>query len=146
MRERSVDRATQEMLQRTKQERLETAWDRWEAQQPQCGFGQLGICCRICNMGPCRIDPFGKGPQRGVCGADADTIVARNLARMIAAGAAAHSDHGRDVAHTLLLAAEGKGGYQIKDPIKLRKIAAEFGTGQIPRATLKLPRSSLRKP
>jgi carbon-monoxide dehydrogenase catalytic subunit len=98
MRERSVDRATQEMLQRTKQERLETAWDRWEAQQPQCGFGQLGICCRICNMGPCRIDPFGKGPQRGVCGADADTIVARNLARMIAAGAAAHSDHGRDVA------------------------------------------------
>jgi carbon-monoxide dehydrogenase catalytic subunit len=129
MRERSVDRATQEMLQRTKQERLETAWDRWEAQQPQCGFGQLGICCRICNMGPCRIDPFGKGPQRGVCGADADTIVARNLARMIAAGAAAHSDHGRDVAHTLLLAAEGKGGYQIKDPIKLRKIAAEFGIG-----------------
>jgi carbon-monoxide dehydrogenase catalytic subunit len=129
MKEKSIDRATQEMLQRAKQERLETAWDRWEAQQPQCGFGQLGLCCRICNMGPCRIDPFGKGPQRGVCGADADTFTARHIGRMIAAGTAAHSDHGRDVAHTLLLAAEGKGGYRIKDPIKLRKVAAEFGIG-----------------
>lgn len=129
MKEKSVDRATQEMLQRAKQEQLETAWDRWELQQPQCGFGQLGLCCRICNMGPCRIDPFGSGPKRGTCGADADTFVARHLARMIAAGSAAHSDHGRDVAHTLLLAAEGKGGYQIKDPIKLRRVAAEFGIG-----------------
>ncbi len=129
MKEKSVDRATQEMLQRAKQERLETAWDRWEAQQPQCGFGQLGLCCRICNMGPCRIDPFGKGPQRGVCGADADTFTARHLGRMIAAGTAAHSDHGRDVAHTLLIAAEGKGGYRIKDSLKLRKVAAEFGIG-----------------
>lgn len=80
-------------------------------------------------MGPCRIDPFGKGPQRGVCGADADTFTARHLARMVAAGTAAHSDHGRDVAHTLLLAAEGKGGYRIKDPVKLRKVAVEFGIG-----------------
>jgi carbon-monoxide dehydrogenase catalytic subunit len=129
MQEKSIDKATQEMLQRAKSQHLETAWDRWEAQQPQCGFGQLGICCRICNMGPCRIDPFGKGPQKGVCGADADTIVARNLTRMIAAGTAAHSDHGRSVAHTLMLAAEGKGGYQIKDPIKLRKLAVEYGIG-----------------
>lgn len=126
---RSVDRASEEMLGRARSDRLETAWDRWDEQQPQCGFGQLGICCRICNMGPCRIDPFGRGPKKGVCGADADTIVARNLVRMIAGGAAAHSDHGRDVAHSLGLAAEGAGGYQIKDPLKLRKIAAEFGIG-----------------
>ncbi len=129
MKEKSVDRASQEMLQHAKQEHLETAWDRWELQQPQCGFGQLGLCCRICNMGPCRIDPFGSGPKRGVCGADADTFVARHLTRMIAAGTAAHSDHGRDVAHTLLLAAEGHRGYRIKDPLKLRKVAAEFGIG-----------------
>ena len=127
MNQKSVDRATQEMLEHAHDQRLETAWDRWEEQQPQCGFGQLGVCCRICNMGPCRIDPFGGEPRRGTCGADADTIVARNLVRMVAGGAAAHSDHGRDVAHTLLLAAEGKGGYALKDPIKLRKIAAEFG-------------------
>jgi len=105
-----------------------TAWDRWEAMQPQCGFGRLGICCRICNMGPCRIDPFGNGPQTGVCGADADTIAARNLVRMIAAGSAAHSDHGRDVAHTVLMAAKGEAeGYEIKDEAKLQALAREYG-------------------
>ena len=127
MNQKSVDRASQEMLQHAQNEKLETAWDRWDKQQPQCGFGQLGVCCRICNMGPCRIDPLGGEPRRGACGADADTIVARNLVRMIAGGAAAHSDHGRDVIHALSLAAEGKGGYSIKDPVKLRRIAAEFG-------------------
>ena len=115
------------MLQLARDQKIETAWDRWDVQQPQCGFGQLGVCCRICTMGPCRIDPFGGELRRGVCGADADTIVARNLVRMIAGGAAAHSDHGRDVVHALLLAAEGKGGYSIKDTAKLRRIAAEFG-------------------
>ncbi|HIC92909.1 MAG TPA: carbon monoxide dehydrogenase, partial [Anaerolineae bacterium] len=114
--ERSFDAASQFMLRVAEREGLETAWDRLEAQQPQCGFGELGICCRNCNMGPCRIDPFEEGPTKGVCGATADTMVARNLLRMIAAGAAAHSDHGRDMAHTLLLVAEGKGnGYEIKD-------------------------------
>ncbi len=127
MDQKSVDRASQEMLQVARNEKLETAWDRWDKQQPQCGFGQLGVCCRICNMGPCRIDPLGGELRQGACGADADTIVARNLARMIAGGAAAHSDHGRDVIHALFLAAEGKGGYGIKDSAKLRKIAAEFG-------------------
>lgn len=145
MKERSVDRATQEMLQIAKSERLETIWDRWEAQQPQCGFGQLGLCCRICNMGPCRIDPFGSGPQRGVCGADADTFTARHIARMIAAGTAAHSDHGRDVAHTLLMAAEGKGGYRITDPIKLRKIAAEFGVGTDAKSDTEVAKSLAEK-
>ncbi len=127
MEQKSVDRATQEMLQHAQNQKFATAWDRWDEQQPQCGFGQLGVCCRICNMGPCRIDPLGGEPRRGACGADADTIVARNLIRMIAGGAASHSDHGRDAAHTLFLAAEGKGGYGIKDPVKLRKIATEFG-------------------
>ncbi|MBM3788716.1 MAG: anaerobic carbon-monoxide dehydrogenase catalytic subunit [Acidobacteria bacterium] len=127
MTQKSVDRATQEMIQIAADQNLEITWDRWEKQQPQCGFGQLGVCCRICNMGPCRIDPFGGEPRRGACGADADTFVARHLSRMIAAGTSAHSDHGRDVVHTLHLAAEGKGGYVIKDPLKLRRLAVEFG-------------------
>jgi len=114
-RRRTADAAAQHMVNHAQEMGIETSWDRWDAMQPQCGFGSLGLCCRICNMGPCRIDPFGNGPQKGVCGADADTIAARNLIRMIAAGAAAHSDHGRDVAHTLLLAAGGEtGDYQIK--------------------------------
>jgi len=125
---RSIDPATIEMLKRTDAENLQVTWDRHEAMQPQCGFGQLGLCCRICTMGPCRIDPFGDGPKEGICGADADIIAARNLARMIAAGSAAHSDHGRDVAHTLLTAAEDEtGDYRIKDEGKLRALAEELG-------------------
>jgi carbon-monoxide dehydrogenase catalytic subunit len=126
---RSVDPATQYMLRVAERKGYETAWERFEAQQPQCGYGELGVCCRHCTMGPCRIDPFGDtGPKKGVCGATADTIVARGLLRMIAAGAAAHSDHGRDIAHTLLLTAEGKGGgYEIKDEAKLYALAAEYG-------------------
>ena len=125
---RTIDPATHEMLARAEELGLETAWDRYEAQLPQCGFGELGVCCRNCNMGPCRISPFEDGPKLGVCGATADIIVARNLIRMIAAGAAAHSDHGRDIAHTLLLTAEGKGGgYEIKDEAKLNALAAEYG-------------------
>ena len=127
----SIDPAAQEMLARAEELGLETAWDRLEAMLPQCGFGELGLCCRNCNMGPCRISPFEEeGPKVGVCGATADVIVARNLLRMIAAGAAAHSDHGRDIAHTLLLTAEGKGGgYEIKDEAKLKALAAEYGIG-----------------
>jgi len=107
---------------------LETTWDRYEAQLPQCGFGKSGLCCRHCNMGPCNIDPFGDGPQTGVCGADADTIVARGFLRTIAGGAAAHSDHGRGVCE--LVVATGKGeapGYAIKDEKKLRFVAKTMG-------------------
>jgi carbon-monoxide dehydrogenase catalytic subunit len=128
IRERSMDAASQAMLVEAEKAGLEVAWDRLEKQQPQCGFGELGVCCRNCNMGPCRIDPFGEGPTRGVCGATADIMVARGLLRMIAAGAAAHSDHARDAAHTLKLTAEGKGGgYEIKDEAKLQSLASEYG-------------------
>ena len=116
------------MLAKAERDQVETVWDRNHAQQPQCGFCEMGLSCRICIMGPCRIDPFGEGPQRGVCGADADIIVARNLGRMIAGGAASHSDHGRDLVEVLKEVAEGKAeGYSIKDPIKLRRLAEEFG-------------------
>ncbi len=128
MGEKSVDRASLKMLKKASDEGIGTAWDRLEKQEPQCGFGLLGICCRNCNMGPCRIDPFEEEPGKGVCGATADIIAARNLLRMIAAGAAAHSDHGRDVVTTLYAAAQGEvQGYQIKDEAKLHALAAEFG-------------------
>lgn len=126
--ERSADPATVDMLAHAAAEKLPVAWDRLEAMEPQCGFGMLGICCRNCTMGPCRIDPFGDGPSAGVCGADAEIIAARNLVRMIAAGAAAHSDHGRDIAHTLLMAAKDENcDYKIKDKTKLYALAKELG-------------------
>ena len=126
--ERSYDPASQKMIKKAEEENIKIVWDRYDAMQPQCGFGELGICCRICNMGPCRIDPFGEGPQEGVCGASKDTIVARNFARMIASGAAAHSDHGRDIAHTLILAARGEAhDYALKGTNKLKRLAEFYG-------------------
>jgi carbon-monoxide dehydrogenase catalytic subunit len=125
---KSIQRDTEAMLEIAKQEGIETVWDRLTKQQPQCGYCSLGTSCRICSMGPCRVDPFGEGPQKGVCGADADIIVARNLARSIAAGASSHSDHGRDILETLYMVGEGKTDvYTISDPQKLHRLAAEYG-------------------
>ncbi len=136
--QKSIDPATIEALKKAEAENIKTSWDRLESQEPQCGFGQLGGCCTVCAMGPCRIDPFGEGAQTGVCGANVDTIAARNLARKIAVGASAHSDHGRDVAHTLgLLAQKHNFGeqssshhhhdYKILDAEKFKSIAQELG-------------------
>ncbi len=124
----SINEDTWAMMDIAHKEGIETVWDRLAKQEPQCGYCQLGTSCRICTMGPCRVDPFGDGPQKGVCGADADIIVARNLARMVAAGASAHSDHGRDILETLHLVGEGMtDAYKISDGAKLRRLAAEYG-------------------
>jgi carbon-monoxide dehydrogenase catalytic subunit len=125
--ERSSDKAAQEMITYMAKEGQQNAWDRLQAQMPQCGFGKQGICCRICTMGPCRIT---KKSPLGVCGADADTIVARNFLRAVAAGASAHSDHGRGVAEVFLATARGEApDYQFKDIIKLYKVAEDLGIG-----------------
>ena len=101
--------------------------DSWQLrvknQTPHCKFGEQGICCRICSMGPCRIAP--KAP-RGICGCDAHGIVGRNYLKFTAGGAATHSDHGREICHTLHCASED-GCYQVKDPEKLIRIAKEWG-------------------
>lgn len=124
---KTIDISAQKLIEKAKEEKIEIVWDRFEDQQPQCGFGLLGICCRNCNMGPCKIDPFGDAPQKGICGATADTIVARNIARMIAGGAASHSDHGRDIVETLEHTAMGETqGYEIKDEEKLHHLCEEY--------------------
>jgi len=125
--EKSADQVTNKMMDIACKNDIETVFDRYDAMEPECGFGQLGVCCKNCVMGPCRIDPFGEGPEKGICGANADTIAARNLVRMVAAGAAAHSDHGRDIAHTLLMTSQGKTkGYEIKGKEKLLSLAKEL--------------------
>ena len=92
-------------------------------QTPHCKFGETGICCRICAMGPCRITP--KAPK-GICGCDAHGIVARNYLKFTAGGSATHSDHGREICHTLYCA-DPNGAYKVKDPEKLIRIAKEWG-------------------
>ena len=116
------------LLKKMERDGVDSVWDRFQAQLPNCGFCEMGLSCRICVMGPCRIDPFGEGPQRGVCGADADIMVARNLGRMIAAGAASHSDHGRDLVEVLgKVAVDAAPGYRLRDIEKLKRVAVEFG-------------------
>ncbi len=101
--------------------------DSWQMrvknQTPHCKFGESGMCCRICSMGPCRITP--KAP-RGICGCDVHGIVGRNFLRFTSGGSATHSDHGREIAHTLY-EASADGNYKVKDPEKLLRLAAEFG-------------------
>ncbi len=124
--ERTIDENAKPMLEMTMREGIETVWDRFEMQQPMCKYCSGGISCSRCAMGPCRIIPPHR--LRGVCGADADLMVSRNLLDMIATGAAAHSDHGRDIVETLYMVGTGKtGNYGITDPEKLRVLCGEFG-------------------
>ena len=118
--------ASQKMIQKALEENIETVFDRQRAMEPQCGFGELGICCRNCLQGPCRINPYGK-PNRGICGADADTIVARNLLRMVCGGASTHVDHAFETLELLEQTAEGKLPYEIKGEEKLHAVAQSLG-------------------
>ncbi len=124
----SIDKATRAMLRRAQELGIETVFDR-AATMKACNIGAQGTCCKNCGMGPCRL-PLPKGgiegddDRKGLCGATANTIAARNFIRMIAGGAAAHSDHGRCVAEVFLSAARKESqDYTIKDPIKLLSIA-----------------------
>ena len=128
----SIDIASQEMIARAQELGVETIFDRAENMKP-CSIGMQGICCKNCAMGPCRL-PLPKGgiegedQRKGLCGATANTIAARNFIRMIAAGAAAHSDHGRSVAEIFMSAARKEtDAYKIKDVNKLLAIAPHLG-------------------
>ena len=127
--ERSISPDSIFLLNSAKAEGINTTWDRYETQLPQCGFGETGLCCRHCLQGPCRIDPFGvTGPKYGICGANADVIVARGLARSIAGGTASHSAHAKHLAHTLLKFSRGQApDYAIKDKEKFLAVIDRVG-------------------
>jgi carbon-monoxide dehydrogenase catalytic subunit len=133
--DKSIDQATLELIEKAEKEGVNTAFDRAGSLKP-CPIGAAGSCCKHCGMGPCRV-PLPKGKEetpeekqkrRGVCGATAETIAARNFIRMVAGGASAHSDHGRGVAELFLAVARGKApGYEIKDEQKLLQVALDWG-------------------
>jgi carbon-monoxide dehydrogenase catalytic subunit len=121
--EASIDPAAQQMLALADEIGVTTAFSRADTMSP-CTIGSAGLCCDLCGMGPCRITKDG---TTGICGATVDTIQARNFIRAVAAGSAAHSDHGRDMAFTLKAVANGEAeGYAIRDVAKLRKVAAIY--------------------
>ncbi|HIR93830.1 MAG TPA: anaerobic carbon-monoxide dehydrogenase catalytic subunit [Candidatus Egerieimonas intestinavium] len=115
--------ATERLLETGRKVGADSWQMRVKNQTPHCKFGEQGICCRICSMGPCRITP--KAP-RGICGCDAHGIAGRNFLRFVAGGAATHSDHGREICHTLTTVAPD-GNYKVKDAEKLIRIAKEWG-------------------
>jgi len=124
----TIDLASQQMIRRAQDLGIDTVFDRAVSMKP-CAIGMQGICCKNCAMGPCRL-PLPKGgiegedTRKGLCGATANTIAARNFIRMIAGGAAAHSDHGRSVAEVFMSVAQKETeDYKIKDPRKLLSIA-----------------------
>jgi carbon-monoxide dehydrogenase catalytic subunit len=128
----SIDPATQEMIARAQKLGIETVFDRAVTMKP-CNIGMQGTCCKNCAMGPCRL-PLpkagieGEDTRKGLCGATANTIAARNFARMVAGGASAHSDHGRSVAEVFLsVARKETEDYKIKDAGKLIAMAPHLG-------------------
>jgi carbon-monoxide dehydrogenase catalytic subunit len=131
---KSIDSASIKMIEKAARDGVNTAFGRAETMKP-CPIGLDGSCCKNCGMGPCRVPlpkgkketPEEKQKRRGICGATAETIAARNFIRMIAGGAAAHSDHGRGVAELFLAVAKGEApGYQIKDEQKLMQVALDW--------------------
>jgi len=132
---KSIDSASIKMIEKAASDGVNTAFDRAEKMKP-CPIGMVGSCCKHCGMGPCRVPlpkgkvetPEEKQKRRGICGATAETIAARNFIRMVAGGAAAHSDHGRGVAELFLAVAKGEApGYEIKDEQKLLQLALDWG-------------------
>ena len=118
-----MEAATERLLENGKKVGADAWQYRVKNQTPHCKFGEQGVCCRICAMGPCRITP--KAP-RGICGCDVHGIVGRNYLKFTAGGSATHSDHGREICHTLYCASPD-GAYKVKDPEKLIRIAKEWG-------------------
>ncbi|VFQ42830.1 anaerobic carbon-monoxide dehydrogenase catalytic subunit [Desulfoluna butyratoxydans] len=118
--------ATGRMLEKARRDGVVVAFDRAAEMKP-CPIGAESACCKMCYMGPCRLnarDPYGKV---GVCGATIDTIQSRNLARMVASGSAAHNDHGMAVLELFKGVANGTiTDYTIKDPYKLDALCAEL--------------------
>ncbi len=127
VREATICDTTAQMLGKAERDGVETSFHRAADMKP-CPIGAQSACCKHCAMGPCRLnakDPYGK---TGVCGATIDTIESRNFARMVATGAAAHTDHGMVMLDLFREVVHGKiTDYRIKDPIKLQDVAAEIG-------------------
>ena len=118
--------STKEVLSQDVAKNVKTAYDRVKSRgMSACLFGSGGTCCRNCNMGPCQIID-GVEEMIGICGATADTVAARNFARIVAAGTAAHTDHAREMVKGFLETAKGHGPHQIKDVEKLLSLAKVF--------------------
>lgn len=124
LRNQPADELSMTMYRVTRQDGMETIYERFAKQQPQCAFGTLGVCCTLCTDGPCQIT---RRASRGVCGASADLIVTRNLLQKTVQGTVANVYHARNVARTLQAVGEGRADYEVRDEAKLRAMASRVG-------------------
>jgi anaerobic carbon-monoxide dehydrogenase catalytic subunit len=119
--------STAQMLEKARRDGVETAFDR-AVSMKACPIGADSACCKHCSMGPCRLNPKDPYSKVGVCGATIDTIMARNFARMVASGTAAHTDHGMSMLNVFREVVNGNiKDYTIKDPDKLEEVAQSIG-------------------
>lgn len=122
--ELTPNQASKEIISRLDKLGVETFLDRFEAQQPQCGFGLRGLCCRMCQWGPCRIGP--KTP-RGICGKDMNSMVLGNIVRALVAGLAGHARHAHECIMSIIAVADGKAKIQLKGESRVWELAEKFG-------------------
>lgn len=122
----TICESTAQMITKARNDGVELFFDRANAMKA-CPIGEQSACCKHCSMGPCRMNTNSPYDRVGVCGATVDTIVARNFGRMVAAGTAAHTDHGMAMLELFRDVINGKvKDFSIQDPIKLMEIAGSL--------------------
>ncbi|MBN2707053.1 MAG: anaerobic carbon-monoxide dehydrogenase catalytic subunit [Deltaproteobacteria bacterium] len=120
--EATICASTIQMLEKANRDGVQISFHRANDMAP-CPIGSVSACCKNCSMGPCRLSPKDPYAKQGVCGATIDTISARNFARMVVGGAAAHTDHGMGMLDCFKEVAHGKiDGFRIKDEKKLLSV------------------------
>ena len=124
VKKRHQDKQSHEVHQAAVSQGMSTVFERFDAQQPQCGTCRKGLSCQLCSDGPCRISA--RAPL-GVCGASGDVIVARNLLKLAAIGTAANTYQCRNLALTLKSIGEGKSPLKLRDEGKLQRMCQGLG-------------------
>lgn len=123
----TICESTAELLTKGRADGVSTNFDRADEIKP-CPIGAVQACCKHCYMGPCRLSTKAPYEKVGVCGANIDVFQARGFARAVAAGTAAHSDHGREMAELFLSVAKGENpDYDIRDQKKVYTMAKYYG-------------------
>jgi len=88
IRKKTLDKATEHALGQAAAAGIPLPFDRYENQVPVCRFGQMGLDCKVCTQGPCRINPF-ESSNGTACGRDREGTVAAAFLRLVADGAVA---------------------------------------------------------
>src|SRR5450756_2956912 len=92
VRKKTLDKATESAISRAATAGIPLVFDRYEDQVPACGFGRMGLDCKACTQGPCRINPF--DPSNGTaCGRDREGIVAASFLGLVADGAVVNATY-----------------------------------------------------